>query len=49
MKDAYKDKCFGKSAIFRWHGDFKKGNFSVELAPKLGQENIENDPNVNTV
>ena len=26
MKEAYKDKCFGKSTIFIWHGDYiKKG------------------------
>ena len=21
MKETYKNKCFGESAIFRWHGD----------------------------
>ena len=27
---AYKDKCFGKSTIFRRHSDFKKGHFSAK-------------------
>lgn len=50
MKEAYKDKCFGESTIFRWHGDFKKGRLSAELAPRPGRpKSVVNDRNVNTV
>ena len=50
MKEAYKDKCFGESTIFRWHDDFKKGCLSSELVPKPSRrENIVNDENVNNV
>ena len=35
MKKAYKDKCFVEPTIFRWHGDFKKGCLSTELALSL--------------
>ena len=34
MKEAYKDKYFGQSMNFRWHGSLKEGRLSAELAPK---------------
>ena len=50
IKEACKDKCFGKSIIFRWHGDFKVRHMSAELAPKPGQpESVVNDQNNNTM
>ena len=32
--EVYKRKYFDKSKTFKWHGDFKKGCFSAELALK---------------
>ena len=47
MKQAYKDKCFSESGIFRWHGDFKKRYLSTALAYKPGQpESVMNEWNV---
>ena len=37
VKKAYKGKYFGESSNFRWHGDFKIGCLSVELAFKSDQ------------
>ena len=34
MKEAYKEKRFDESKIFRWYGDFKEVHLSTELAPK---------------
>ena len=48
MKEAYKDKCFGESMIFKLHGNLNKGSLSVELVLKLGRsEIVVNDRNVN--
>ena len=44
MKEAYKDKCFGESMIFRYYGDFKKECFSAELVLKHSQpKNVVHD------
>ena len=46
MKEAYKDKCFGMSTIFRWQGGFQKGC----LVPKPDQpDSVMNDKNVDTM
>ena len=50
MKDAYKEKCFNESTIFRWHSNFKKGRLSAKLAPKSTRpKNNVDDRNVNSV
>ena len=39
IKEAYKDKCFGESIVFRWNDNFKKKKkkLSAELAFKNGE------------
>ena len=47
IKKTYKEKCFSKSAIFRWHSDVRKGRLSKPiLVPKPDRpENVVNDQN----
>ena len=50
MKEAYKDKIFGESTIFRWYDDFKKGFLVAEPAPQLGRpESVVNNRNVGAI
>lgn len=50
MKEAYKDKPFGESMIFRWHNNFEKRCLSSKLTPKsVWPESGVNDQNVNTI
>ena len=50
MKEAFKDKYFDESAIFKWYEDLKNGLLFAKLAPKPGlSENVMNDRSVNIV
>ena len=46
IKEAYKDKALSKAQVFRWHGEFRNGQKSVEDLERGGRSPTTSDESI---